>query len=647
VSYNNDEVICYYSSRGKVRMPEKLQGPAGKVLLEASLPPEYRDPSRIWDAKTTKGLFTQIAIENPDIYPQVADSLKEVGRVGATYSGGYNYSLRDLIPPKEIEDYRQEVRNAVLDYYKKHGRMDTQDEKLGEAIYSITNKYMDRVTKSLEKSNNPVHRLVASGIKGNPTSIKRFLFAEGVYPDSWDRLIPWPVTHNFSTGMSPHEYWAMTYGSKKGIVTTKMAPGDAGFVYKQMAQAAHKLMVVSPDGKSVGKLRGMPVDVDDSDNVGAYLAAPVGGFKSGTLITTGVLNALKGKGIKKILVRSPISGGPPQGVYAYDIGARGGILPDVGTQVGLEAAQAIGERISQLAVGKKHQGMVAGGTGSATETIHKVLNPPRVFKNAAAHAEVDGMVTSIVKSPAGGYDVYIGNQKHYVPSVAELKVKVGDKVEAGDLLSTGIPNPAKFIEHKGIGEGRRAFVKAYTDTLRSFGYPVHRRNTELIARGLVNYVQFTDRFGNHYPGDVIEYSTLEHFWKPRKDARVVSLSNAKNYYLEEPVLHYSIGTRITPSVVKELQEYNIKEVLANDKPLPFKPLPVQAVEALGFDEDWLTRLLGGYQKRALQEAAAYGSVSDKYRTISYVPSLAEGVNFGKRWPNEAIKEVLREANQSR
>lgn len=628
-------------------MPDQqLQGPAGKVLLEASLPPRYRDPKREWNASTTKELLTELAINDPDLYPDVADRLKEIGRYGATLSGGYNYSLRELLPDNELlNEYREKVNKLLSEYRQKKGFMDAQDEELGEKLYQLTNNYYDKLVKKLESSHNPVYRLVAAGIRGNPTVVKRFLFTEGVYPDSWERIIPWPVTRNFATGLAPHEYWASAYGSKKGIVTTKLAPGDAGFIYKQMVQATHKLMVISPDGRQVGKVRGLPVPTDDPDNIGAYLAHPAGPYPAGTLITTKVINDLQSRGIKNIVVRSPVAGGPPDGVYAKDVGARGGKLPDVGTLVGLEASQAIGERISQMSVGKKHQGIIAGGISSATEIIHKFLNPPKQFKNAATHAEVDGTVTAIRKSPAGGYEVYVGNTPHYVPAQAELKVKVGDKVEAGDLLSTGIPNPAKFVEHKGIGEGRRAFIQAYTQLLRDYGFPVHRRNTELIARGLINYVQFTDRYGRYYPGDVVEYSALEHQWKPRPQAKYIPITSAKNKYLEEPVLHYTVGTRITPSVIKELQNYNIKEVLVHDEPPPFKALPVQAVEALGFDEDWLVRMLGGYQRRSLQEAAAYGSVSQKYLNPSYVPALAEGVQFGIRWPQDYLKAIQKEVRK--
>ena len=36
-------------------------------------------------------------------------------------------------------------------------------------------------------------------------------------------------------------------------------------------------------------------------------------------------------------------------------------------------------------------------------------------------------------------------------------VKLGDEVEAGDLLSDGIPNLSKIVPHKGIDYGRELF----------------------------------------------------------------------------------------------------------------------------------------------------------------------------------------------
>lgn len=608
----------------------RIVGPAGKIALQTVLPPDIEAPE-IWDVPSIKKVFTEVALKHPDKYPELAEHYKQLGRVGATLSTGYTFSLSDLLPRDVLHEYRQEVDTAVRKYFQKRPFMDKQDETLAQELHEITNKYYDKLVKVLEKEDNPIYRIVAAKIRGNPTTIKRFLLSDGVSADNYGRLIPYPIFNNYSIGMDPPEYWAAAYGSKQGIVMTKLAPGDAGYFYKQLAQVTHKLLVTDDDGPVVGKLRGMPVSTDDDDSIGAYLAADVGGFKAGTLITPQVLNKIRSQRFKTILVRSPIAGGPPQGVYAKDAGYRGGSLPGKGTIVGLEAAQAIGERVSQSSVGKKHQGSVAGGISSATELLDRLVNVPQNFAGGATHARTDGMVSAIRKAPAGGHYIVIGNEEHFVPEGVELKVKVGDKVEAGDILSGGIPNPAVITYYKGIGEGRRYFTDLWTSVIRGFGWPAHRRNVELIARGLIDHVLFTQAHDKYLPGELISYNVLEHTWKPRPGTREVSLAEAKHQYLEEPVLHYTIGTRVTPAVLEMLKKFGISKVKVHKDPPPFVPKMIRAEVAVTYDPDWLVRLFGAYQKRSLQEAAAYGGVSNKYG-VSFVPSLAEGVEFGREWP---------------
>src|SRR5690606_16674015 len=119
-------------------------------------------------------------------------------------------------------------------------------------------------------------------------------------------------------------------------------------------------------------------------------------------------------------------------------------------------------------------------------------------------------------APAGGHYLYIDGEKHYVPESATLKVKPGDTVEAGDTLTGGVPHPAEIIRHKGIGEGRRYFVQAMRDAMRDSGITAHRRNIELVARGLIDHVKMTDEWGDHLPDDVVGYNALERRWEPRE-----------------------------------------------------------------------------------------------------------------------------------
>ena len=201
-------------------------------------------------------------------------------------------------------------------------------------------------------------------------------------------------------------------------------------------------------------------------------------------------------------------------------------------------------------------------------------------------------------------------------------------MEAGDVVSSGIPNPAEIVRHKGVGEGRQYFVKSFGDAYSASGLGAHRRNIELLARGLINHVRLSDEVGDYVPDDVVPYSSLEHIYKPRVGSKISNPSSAKGRYLERPVLHYSIGTKMRPSVLKELKQFGIKQVETHHAPAPFQPEMVRAAASISYDPDWMTRMLGSGQKKSLLTAVHRGGTSTTEGT-SFVPALAAGDTFGR------------------
>jgi hypothetical protein len=417
----------------------------------------------------------------------------------------------------------------------------------------------------------------------------------------------------------------------------KFATQDAGYLAKQLTQLSHRLLVTAVDGDEPKGIRGLPVDTDTDDNDGALLAAPIGGYKRNTIITPKVRKDLADRGFDQILVRSPTVGGPPQGgVYARDVGVRerGGLSP-LGDMVGLAASQAVSEKLTQSQLRAR---AVGGGEASASgfKYLDQLLQVPKHFPGGATHAETDGRVTKIEDAPTGGWFVRVDNTKHYVPPEFEVSVKPGDVVEAGDMLSNGIPNPAQVVKYKGIGEGKRYFVEQFTKGYRDSGMKVNRRNVELVARGLIDHVEMNDWYDDRIPGDVVQYSALEHSWEPRPGTQRLPVSSAAGKYLEQPVLHYSIGTKIRPSVIKQLNKFGVKDVEAHDEPAPFVPQMIRAADISSYDPDAITRFIGSNQKRNLLEAVHYGGSSDTKNT-SYVPARIEGVGFGKTWPQSILR----------
>jgi len=279
---------------------------------------------------------------------------------------------------------------------------------------------------------------------------------------------------------------------------------------------------------------------------------------------------------------------------------------------------------------------VKGKVKPSFQQINLLFQMPKESYNTAVHAQLDGKVDKIEEAPAGGWHITIQGKQHYVSENNEVIVKEGQAIEAGDVLSSGIPNPGEIVRHKGIGEGRKYFVNTLVSTLKAADIPVHRRNAELLARGLIDHVEMQDVGRNYLPGDVMYYHQLEKKWKTRPGTETASVRKAIGKYLESPVLHYSIGTKIQPSMMPLLQEYGIKELKVHNDPPPFKPLAVRSADILAYDPDFLTQMLGSYHKRRLLDATVRGGESDITGT-SYVPALIEGGPMGDFWPSKALK----------
>jgi hypothetical protein len=109
----------------------------------------------------------------------------------------------------------------------------------------------------------------------------------------------------------------------------------------------------------------------------------------------------------------------------------------------------------------------------------------------------------------------------------------------------------------------------------------------------------------------------------------MSPHGAVGKYLERPVLHYTIGTRIAPSMLPHFKDFGVQSLLVHEQPPPFKPEMIRGMATLQYDQDWMTRHLGSNLQRSTLEAAHRGRASDPLGT-SYVPAIAERTSFGRR-----------------
>ncbi len=739
----------------------------GQALINASLPPDLRDFNRTLDKKGVATLFDDLARQHPEQYKAVAKRLSDVARDVAYGTGGFSFGLQHLREPAEATAVKAQLSRDIATIRM---RTDLDDTGKGQAIVTAlkaaSKPLEDATFNASVRSQNPLAGQVASVGRGNKKSLQGLVSGDLLYEDQHGDPIPVPVLSSYAKGLKPSEYWAAGFGARRGVVDVKMATQQAGYLSKQLRQINHRLVVTKRDADDYDatSIRGLPVDVDDADNEGALLAHTAGTYGRNTQLTPKVLSDLKAQGVKRILVRSPTVGGPPEGgVYARDAGVRErGKLAPVGDFVGIAAADAIGEKLTQgqlclaggtlvsmadgstkaieeiqvgdvvlganragktapaavtatfdngrrfcrrhrigvaevvctpqhkilalnggeqeptpiglctwvrnvdgrayicdvvgehtivptydievanfdhlfvLANGlivsnsSKHAGGVAGGSAAVSGFAHinSLVQIPKIMPGGATHATKDGRVSAIDDAPQGGSYVTVAGETHYVPPGIDLAVKLGDDVEAGDVLSKGIPSDAEIVKYQGLGAGRAHFTQSFREAYRNAGMYANRRNVELLARGLIDHVKVTDEFGDHVPDDVVPYQAIEASWTPREGARHVDANRALGKYLERPVLHHTVGTLIKPSTLKDFAEFGVNNVLVHDDPPPFEPLMVRGMANLEHDPDWMTRHLGSNLQKSTLEAVHRGRTSDTAGT-SWVPAVADRNNFGR------------------
>lgn len=618
------------------------EGTVGQILVNSILPPDLRVSEPI-TKKTIDKILMGVADKHPDRYAEISQKLLNLGAMVATRSPMSMLHFSDFEPSRVNDEYAKRIETEVLNILQ---NPNLSEKQKNEQIIELTSKYDDIVKQKImeeqERKGSTLLRYVRSGARGNDLQFRRIVGGDMLYVDYKSRPIPIPITSSYAKGLTAPEFWAAAYGARKGWMTSNLGPAPAGYLAKQLTNAASRIIVTATDANVEPPLpKGLPTSVDDPGNVNAFLAVPAGGYPRNTLLTPKVLADLKAKGINDIVVRSVLAGvNNTDGVLARDVGLmEGGRLLTPGDAIGVIAAQSIGEPITQMAIGAKHTGGVKAQHFADINVLSRILEVPKIFPGGAVHATETGSVTKIEPNPAGGSFIYVGDTPHYAGPQMEIKVKPGDSVEAGDMLTDGIPNPSKIVAYKGLGEGRKFLAEYLTDWYKQSGFNVTRRNFEVVISALLNHVQLTDEFKGFLPGEIVNYNWLERNWEPREGSKASKPDQALGKYIEYPVLHYTIGTPITPSVIDTLKKYGIQQIIVHEEPPPFQPIMLSARSVLDYDPEWVHRFLGGVQgqRRSLQAAVAEAQSAPWYGS-SFLPTLLAGTEFGTNWPKNFIQQ---------
>jgi DNA-directed RNA polymerase subunit beta' len=604
---------------------------AVQLLVNELLPEDVRD-EWTFDKKSMNKLTSTLAAKHPDLYSKVMHQISDIGR-HAAYWQGETLTLDDFKPVVDKEKYLAEMRKELSQL---RVSAKTQEE-LNEGRLDIYSKYGDKIKEdsmaaALSNGNN-LGNTVVSGARGSPAQLAAMLSTPGLYTDYRDKRLPVFIENSFGEGLRPHEYLTSTFGARKSVIATKTATAQAGDLGKQFVQVASPVVVVEQDCETS---QGLDLDISDDSLKGRVLSRDVGNLKAGTVLDRDSISQLRRTGTEKIIARSPMTCKSKGGICTHCLGAdpRGKFKP-IGYAAGVTAGNAVAEPLAQQGLNTKHTGGIASKKGqrrvfSGYKVLNQFVQAPSAFPDKASLSELDGKVEEIKPAPQGGSIVTIGGEDHYVLPDMDIFVNKGDNVEKGQQISDGVVNITDVVRLRGLGDARRTYAEKLKEILDNSDLHTNSRHTEVLARAAVNHIEIDDdeAFG-YLPGDVVQYNEYRHAYTPSDQAKDYNPEAALGKYLEKPVLHYSIGTRITPSVAARLKGVNIDSVSASDREPDFIPRMIRLRTAPAETDSWVQQLSTSYIKSNLQEAAIEGLETDTASSSYYIDTLAKATDFAK------------------
>lgn len=608
----------------------------GKLLLKHNVPEDFHHfvQNNELESKNIGKLFHDLVQKHPEIYRDLVTKLTRLGFEVSTRMGS-TVRLEDLLSPIDKEKVLKEVDEKVKHLKETEKDKHKFDNKLTQ-IYADVIKEVERdIVEKGVKENRTLAKIIRAGARGKPLQYRQTVFSPFLVSDAKGAPITdFAIRNSYAEGLTLPEYLLTTFNARAGEVSKKLAVAKAGYSSKQLSRA---MMTIQVEEHDCGTNNGIPVSPNDKDSIGTFLARPALTYHKNNEVTAAMLNTLADKQYGDIIVRSPITCQSSRkfhngAVCQLCAGIRENGLPAIGSYVGLTASSTLGEPLAQGQLGAKHSigGVKAVTTATGHTLIDRLLNIPSHFPEKAVIAEKDGTITQIRPAPQGGFYIKEGEKEYYTPPKFDPIVKVGDKVEAGDVLTEGIPNPAEIVKSKGIGEGRKYFTTALKKAFDDSGMGgINRRNFELVAKGAIDHVEITDPdgIGDHLPGSIISYQAIEKGYQPRPNSERVRIDQSHNKFLEEPTLHLAIGDRMTHKRIEELKNHKIEHVLVH-KDLPrFQPQMQRLLDVPIHEHDWMHQLYSTNLERRLMEAANTGSTSD-LAGPSPIAGLAYSKDFG-------------------
>ncbi|PCI74305.1 DNA-directed RNA polymerase subunit beta' [Candidatus Dependentiae bacterium] len=403
---NVEEVIYAYQHKKvhlqasiKLCLNDKriIETTVGRVLVYEQLPKEteFEWINKVLAKSDLVKLISKIyRISGQDKTVIALDNIKKLGFTYATL-GGISLCIDDLIIPKSkkaiVDQGKKEVaqaeklfRNGVITNGE---RRDKVIQIWSRATEDVTNAMIDalkdqdiRAHENVDGLNipfNPVYIMLDSGARGTRQQIRQLGGMRGLMSKPSGETMETPVLANFKDGLNVFEYFISTHGARKGLADTALRTADSGYLTRRLVDIAQDVVITKLDCGTLGYINvsalqesGLIIETLLERVHGRIVADtiidPVSGKEIaavGDIIGESVMALLKESAVTEVSIRSVLTCQAVRGVCVkcYGLDLSTSELVDIGSAVGIIAAQSIGEPGTQLTMRTFHVGGIASG----------------------------------------------------------------------------------------------------------------------------------------------------------------------------------------------------------------------------------------------------------------------------------------------
>ena len=320
------------------------------------------------------------------------DNLKDLGFASAT-QGGCSISISDVMIPDQKDDIIQSAQSkvdSITDKYNRHILTDGERyNKVIDVWTHATNQVAATMMDGLKNDGqgfNPVYMMADSGARGSQDQIKQLAGMRGLMAKpkksmtgGKGEIIESPIISNFKEGLTVLEYFISTHGARKGLADTALKTADAGYLTRRLVDVAQDVVIYEQD---CGTINGLLIsDLKEGEEIIEPLADRILGrtilddfildgkkvIKTGQIIGDKEAEVIADSNVESLRIRSVLTCDSRRGVcakcYGWNLSTHD--IVDLGTAVGIQAAQSIGEPGTQLTLRTFHIG------GTATRIIEQ------------------------------------------------------------------------------------------------------------------------------------------------------------------------------------------------------------------------------------------------------------------------------------